>query len=78
MQRVCGSTSTNTGIPPFIKTEWAVETKDKDGNISSLSLMSSNDTAKFNAAVPLFTATHESEPINVLIFFSNFKTFPVP
>ena len=40
--------------------------------------MSSNDTAKFNAAVPLFTATHESEPINVLNFFSNFKTFPVP
>ena len=36
--------------------------------------MSSNDTAKFNAAVPLFTATHESEPINVLNFFSNFKT----
>ena len=78
MQRVSGSTSTNFGIPPLIKTEFAVDTKDKDGRITSFPLIGISETARFNAAVPLFTATHVSESINLLNFFSNFDTLPLP
>lgn len=46
--------------------------------MTSLFFRSINDSAKFRAAVPLFTATHSSEPMYFLNSFSNFSTLPIP
>ena len=59
MQRVSGSISTKTGFPPFSTIQCAVETKLIEGKMTSLFFISNRDNAKFNAAVPLFTATHD-------------------
>ena len=59
MQSVSGSISTKIGFPPFSTTQCAVETKLIDGKITSLFFISNRESAKFNAAVPLFTATHD-------------------
>ena len=57
MQSVSGSISTKTGMPPFSTMQCAVETKLREGKITSLFFISNSDNAKFNAEVPLFTAT---------------------
>jgi hypothetical protein len=67
IHNVVGSMSTNTGLPPFFKTQFAVETKLIDGIMTSLSLISKSETAIFSAAVPLFTAKQSSE----LTYFLN-------
>ena len=66
------------GMPPFSTIQCAVDTKLSDGKITSLFFISNNDNAKFNAAVPLFTAMQLLDFIYFLKLFSNFKTFPVP
>ena len=78
MHIVSDSTSTKTGIPPLIITACAVDTKLSDGKITSLFFISINDSAKFNADVPLLTAMQLLEPTYFLNSHSNFKTFPVP
>ena len=45
-----------------------------DGKITSLFFISINDNAKFNAAVPLLTATQLSEPIYLQNLSSNRPT----
>ena len=57
--------------------EW-METKDSDGRITCLFLILNRDNAKFNAAVPLFTAMQASDLIYFRNSFSNFCTFPMP
>ena len=70
--------STNFGIPPFSKTQFAVETKLSDGMITSQFLILNNDNAIFRAAVPLLTAKHSSALTYFLNLFSNLATFPIP
>ncbi len=57
MHKVFGSTSTKIGFPPLRTTAWAVDTKDREGKITSFPLISNNDNARFRAEVPLLTAT---------------------
>ena len=73
-----GLISANTGFPPLRIIAFAVETKDNEGSITSQFFTSIRDNDRFNAAVPLFTATQPSEPIYFLNFSSNFKTLPEP
>ena len=56
MHNVLGLTSTNFGIPPLSKTQFAVEIKLREGIMTSLFFISRSDNAIFNAAVALFTA----------------------
>ena len=46
--------------------------------MTCLFFISNNDNAKFNAAVPLFTAIQSSEFVYFWKFSSNFLTFPFP
>ena len=65
-----GSTSTKIGMPPFSTMQCAVETKLREGKITSLFFISNSENAKFNAAVPLLTATQDFELTNFLNFVS--------
>ena len=64
MQSVCGFMSANIGIPPLRITACAVETNDREGKITSLLCRSKADKARFNAAVPLLTATQLFVPVS--------------
>ena len=46
--------------------------------MTSLFLISSNESAKCSAAEPLFTATHSSEPTYFLNASSKIETLPIP
>ena len=72
------SISTNFGIPPLIITAWAVETKVRDGRITSLFFISTKERAKFNAAVPLLTAIQSFDFTYFFTSFSKYSTFPNP
>src|SRR3989338_7447737 len=76
--KVCESMSAKIGFPPLYTIALAVETNDNDGSITSFPLISISDNAKCNAAVPLLTATHSSEPMYLPNFDSNSATFPTP
>ena len=59
---------------PEYVTQCAVLTKDKDGTIISPIFFGIAETARCNAAVPLFTDTPVFEPINLTNFFSKLFT----
>ena len=60
--------STKIGFPPFLKIQFAVDTKDNEGSITSFPLISIRDNAIFRADVPLLTARQDFE----LMYFLNF------
>ena len=62
---VFGSISTKIGFPPFFKIQFAVDTKDNEGSITSFPLISIRDSAMFSADVPLLTARQDFEFIYI-------------
>src|SRR3990167_2367243 len=75
---VSSSTSANTGIPPLYNIALAVDTNDNAGNITSLPLMSNNDNARCNDAVPELTAITLLNPVYSAKSLSNSATLPDP